>query len=225
MRKVLTILSILFIVSGCFGIGEDTLPYNELTQKKEYSEVTVSCVGDVMVHMLQLQAHYNEALDKYDFRNSFQYIKPYIKKSNLAIANLETTFGGTDLPYSGYPKFNTPDQLADALKFAGFEVISTANNHTLDTGLNGMKRTLDILLDNGLRPVGTKKTKEGQTYLIKEINQIKIGIAAYTFESPSSDGVKRLNGIPIPKEAEKLIDTFDYHNLEQGLENMKEKVE
>ena len=68
------------------------------------------------------------------FDNNYKYVSSYIKKADLSIANLETTLAGDSIPYSSYPTFNTPDTLADALKNAGVDVVSTINNHSFDKG-------------------------------------------------------------------------------------------
>lgn len=222
---------LMIIVSGCGAASQEEpqpppqqQPIPEEPLEDEIVELTISSVGDIMAHMLQLQAAYNEADDTYDFTNNYGYIKPYIEQADLAIANLETTFAGESRAYSGYPTFNAPDALADALKFAGFKVISTVNNHTIDTGLTGMLRTLDVLQDRDLTPVGTRKSTEEDSYVVKDIDGIKIGITAYSYESPSTGGRRMLNGIPIPQEAENLIDTFDYDKINEDLDKMANRI-
>ncbi|RQD78522.1 MAG: CapA family protein, partial [Candidatus Syntrophonatronum acetioxidans] len=157
--------------------------------------------------------------------NNFEFIKPYLEKSHLALANLETTFGGRERGYSGYPLFNTPDALASGLKFAGFDVISTANNHSLDTGREGLVRTLRVLEEENLPAAGTRSTPEEKGYVIKNIEGIKVGISAYTYETPRYQGRRTINGIALSPELEKLIDSFGYETLEEDLQDMKKRVE
>lgn len=227
--KKLAILLVLLLLTGCFGqsqapIDEEPPEPNE-TQEDVIVELTISSVGDIMVHSLQYQAAYVAQTGEYDFTGNFKYIKPYIEKADLAIGNLETTFAGPERGYSGYPMFNTPDSMADAIKFAGFDVISTINNHTIDTGIQGMLRTLDILRDRNLIPVGSKSSQEEKSYTIQNVNGVMVGVTGYSYESPSNDGIRRLNGIPIPTQYEEYLDTFDYDEISRDLGDMENRIE
>ena len=94
--------------------------------------------------MPQTRDAYDSQAGAYDYKPMIRFAKPWIEQADYAVVNLETTFaGGPD--YSGFPAFNTPDALGDALKDAGFDLVSTANNHCLDRGYDGMLRTLDVL--------------------------------------------------------------------------------
>lgn len=187
--------------------------------------IKISAVGDIMAHMQQITSQYDEATDEYDFSNNFQYVKPYIARADLALGNLETTFAGKERGYAGYPAFNAPDELATALREAGFDVISTSNNHTYDTGSQGLFRTLDILQDNDLIPVGTRHTEEDESFAIIDVQGIKVGISAYTYETPRQGDNIALNGIVIPNDMRNLIDSFNYEHLEDDLEKMKTRIE
>lgn len=190
-----------------------------------FTTVQIAAVGDIMVHSPQLRAQYHHETRRYDFTNNFRFVKPYLLHADIALANLETTFGGDALGHSGYPRFNTPDSLADALKDAGFDIIVTANNHTVDTGMGGMFRTIDVLQDRGLQVIGTKKSQEKESFLVKEINGIKIGFSAFTYETPRVSGKKTINCIVVPPEYEDLIDSFSYQNLKEEMLKVKERIE
>lgn len=175
---------------------------------------TVLSTGDIMVHSTQLDGAKVSTGDGYDFSAFFKETAPYFKKADLSVANLEVTFGGTESgAFSGYPAFNTPDSLADVIKNSGLNFLVTANNHSYDTGFFGLTRTAQILKQKGIDFVGTKETETDKTYAIKEINDIKIGIANYTY-STTSDGRKSLNGNVLKAEAGPLVNTFDYNNIE-----------
>lgn len=77
---------------------------------------------------------------QYDFRPSFSLVKPLIAGADLAVGNLETTFGGK--PYSGYPMFSSPEAFGEALRDAGFDVLTTANNHSCDRGRYGDRKSV-----------------------------------------------------------------------------------
>ncbi len=188
------------------------------------TEILIAAVGDIMVHSTQIRAQHDGESGKYDFTNNFQFVKPYISNAHLALANLETTFAGKSRGYSGYPMFNSPDYLADALKDTGFDVISTANNHSIDTGKEGLIRTVEVLQERGLEVAGTRSSESQSGFLIKNVEDIKVGISAYTYETPRQGGFRALNGIPMSKELEKLVDSFCYDNLEEDLAKMEKRV-
>ncbi|MCD5414915.1 MAG: CapA family protein [Clostridiales bacterium] len=190
----------------------------------QYTYIKISAVGDVMVHSPQIRVQFNKENNAYDFTNNFQFIKPHISSSDLALANLETTFGGEDKGFAGFPFFNSPDELAYALKDAGFDVISTSNNHSFDTGKEGILRTIRILEENKLKVIGTRKNENLESFVVIDVNGIKVGLSAYTFETPMQGEYRAVNAIRMPKEVETIIDTFGFENLEDDLEKMKERI-
>lgn len=177
---------------------------------------TVISTGDIMVHSTQLTGAKTSS-GEYDFGAFFKETEPYFKAADLAVANLEVTFGGTESgQYSGYPVFNTPDSLADAIKSSGLNFLITANNHAYDTGLYGLKRTAQVLKQRGIEFIGTRETTDDPTYAVKEINGIKIGFANFTYEtSGQTAGRKYLNGAIIAKEANDLINSFSYNRIDE----------
>ena len=156
--------------------------------------------GDIMMHLPQVKSA-TIAPEKYDIHRNYKHITPYIKEADLSIANLETTFGGK--PYRGYPQFSSPDTLAYALKDAGFDVLTTANNHCMDRGKSGLIRTLDVLDKVGLKHTGTyrdsiERAKNHPLQLI--INGINLAVLSYTYGT---------NGIPVsPPTIVNLIDSL-----------------
>lgn len=153
---------------------------SESDTKEQTTKIRISAAGDIMFHQTQLTSGYDEATKTYDFKPVFEDVKPILSTSNLAIANLETTLGGPEKGYSGYPLFNSPDEVIDALKYAGIDIVATANNHSLDTGSDGLKRTVQKLNENGIDTVGTYAEKPDSRTLLKDIEGIKIAILAYT---------------------------------------------
>ncbi len=143
--------------------------------------VTISAIGDIMAHDDQLKAQFDKDTNTYSFDNNFKYVKPYISKSDLAIGNLETTLAGPKAKYSSFPKFNSPDELADAIKNGGVDIVSTINNHTYDRGSDGVYRTLDVLNSKDIEHVGTQKNDEDENFLIKDVDGVKLGITAYSY--------------------------------------------
>lgn len=196
-----------------------------IQKHKDPVEIKITAVGDIMVHGPQLRAQYDKKNKTYNFKNNFAFIKPYITKSDIALCNLETTFAGANKGYSSFPKFNSPDVLGEAIKDAGFDVVITANNHTLDSGGVGVLRTVKILKDFSLNVVGTKEHEKDDNFIIKEIKGAKFGIIAYTYETPKFGENKTLNTLIIPKELENCINTFNYDELDKDLEKMKKEIQ
>lgn len=148
--------------------------------KKEDITINMSVIGDIMCHNSQYQDAFNGST--YDFSYVFSDIKDYISNADIAIGNLETTFAGAERGYSNYPTFNTPEQLAYNLKDFGIDVVSTANNHCMDTGYKGLVSTLNYLDDAGISHTGTSRSSEEQnTVLIKDVNGIKIAFLSFTY--------------------------------------------
>ena len=148
--------------------------------KDEKTEVRISLVGDVMVHGPQLEAAYDEVSGQYDFAPTFAPVAPLIEESDLALANLETTLPGEEFAYTGYPLFASPDSLVDALQEAGFDGLFTVNNHCLDTGVQGLERTAQVVEDKGMDAIGTFQEPDQARVLHKDIEGIKVAILAYT---------------------------------------------
>ncbi len=193
-----------------------------VTEPEKPVSLSISAVGDVMVHQPQITAQYDSATETYNFDNNFEYVKKYIAGSDLALCNLETTFAGGH--YTGYPVFNTPDSLAVALKKAGFDVALTANNHIMDMGVDGMKRTLKVARDAGLVTAGTHLEGE-KDYAIVTAKGVKIGIVAYLYETPEYDAIPTINSNPIPKDAIPLFNTFNYNTLDKDLEKVNKSIQ
>ena len=191
----------------------DVQSEEESKEPKKIASATVVNVGDIMVHSTQLDGARVDG--GYDFSAFFKNMGGYFKDADLAVGNLEVTFGGSDSGvFSGYPAFNTPDNLADVMKKAGIDLALTANNHCYDTGLFGLTRTLDTLKNVGISYNGTRKSATDKPYIIKEVNGIKIGIINYTYETKSSiEGRKALNGNVVKAEANDLINSFNYDNI------------
>ena len=138
-------------------------------------------VGDVMVHQRQLDCALRPD-GGYDFHPQFQQVKERLRNADYSIANLETTIGtGGDVPYSGYPRFHTPDALLDALRDAGVDFLTLANNHILDRGIEGLRLTADSVEARGFDFGGAVRTpQEKETLPVVELGGIRVGFLCYT---------------------------------------------
>ena len=127
----------------------------------------------------------------YDFNPLFEYTRRYIKAADYSIGVFEGTCGGTRRPYSQsnyadavYLYINFPDTFADAVKGAGFDLVTNANNHILDMQVDGVRRTIDVLDQKQLDHFGSYKTleqKQSERVKIVERDGIKMAILAYTY--------------------------------------------
>ena len=130
-----------------------------------------------MAHEKQVDRH--RFGPTYDFTYDYVYIRDIVSAADIALVNLETPMTGEG-PYDGYPHFNAPDSLADALLYAGFDIVAAANNHTRDQGTDGVIRTCAYLRSRGLGVIGTDSGHGGTKYALVEQNDIKIGFVNFT---------------------------------------------
>lgn len=198
--------------------GQDPLPIAE--EKPKPVEISITCAGDIVLHMPNIQAAYNSADDTYRFDEPFEYIKSYISSADLAMCTIETTFPGK--PYTGYPTFRGPESLATSLKTAGFDMIMTSSNHAYDSGETGITKTVEVLRANDLIAAGTRLTAEEPRYAMTEVKGVKIAMIAYTYETGSgADRTTFLNANPLPESAAALVNSFNYGRFEEDVQEMK----
>ena len=204
MKKKLTILllALTLLLSGCApaqpaesgGAASSQPPaasqspdQSRPEEPEPAPEPTVShlmVAGDVMSHMPITNDAYVEADGTYDYSHMLQFAARQLEQADYAVANLETVLaGGPD--YSGFPAFNSPDELAYDVKEAGFDLLSTANNHTRDRGMDGIYRTLDVLDQAGLAHVGTYRSQEERDeqsgIYVADVGGISVAFLSYTY--------------------------------------------
>ena len=146
---------------------------------------TIGATGDILMHDLVIRSGYDKASGTFCYDDIFTYFSEYTAAVDYAAANLEVTLiqrPGSNglLGYNGYPRFNSPDEVADALKKAGFDLLLTANNHAYDTGHDGFIRTQQVLIQRALDYLGTRLAEDAPNYLVRDINGIKVGMICYT---------------------------------------------
>ncbi len=176
ISRLIILILIMLQVNGLQASEEDT------------SRIKLVFAGDIMGHDTQINAAYDKDSNRYDYHECFKLIKPYLEQADIAIGNLEVTLAGE--PYKGYPRFSSPDALADAIRDAGFNVVINANNHALDRGKEGLERTLTILSDKGLIATGSftsSDTRDLRFPLLIEKNNILLAILNYTY---GTNGIK-----------------------------------
>ena len=149
--------------------------------------ISMVSIGDLMYHSTQIIPVTSHP-SGFDFHDSMALTKPYFEKADIAIGNYETT-STPSKAYSGYPRFNTQVQSLDAIKDAGFDILSTINNHTLDSGRQGVIDTYNAIVERDMIPMGTKTSKDIQSLKVIEKKGIKVGFLAYTYGYNGLDGL------------------------------------
>ncbi len=109
----------------------------------EEFDITLMAVGDNLLHLgIVHTGDQPDGTRNYDFL--FEDIRSFLEKSDIKIINQETIFGGNQLGFQGYPTFNSPTEVGDAIAAAGFNVVLQSSNHTADQGLSGMQNCIDF---------------------------------------------------------------------------------
>lgn len=205
-----------FIILFCY-LSSSTNPnyfqYLNDSTKNSIQTIQLSFVGDIMCHSPQFEFA-RIGKDSFDFKPAFREIKKFLSKSDFTFGNLETVILGGNEKLSGYPLFNSPPELLDAVKDAGIDFLFTSNNHCNDKGIRGIENTINHIRERGIGQHGTFLSKSNRdSSLIISINEFNIGILSYTYG---------LNGNYLPKEKiymASLIDTnqvkFDIDKFSQ----------
>ncbi|NJN32871.1 MAG: CapA family protein [Saprospiraceae bacterium] len=156
-------------------------------------------VGDIMSQSQQIASAVQSG-GSHNYTPCFRYIRPILEQADLAFGNLECTLR-SEPPFTGYPNFRSPDQLGEALRWAGFDVLVTANNHALDGGLNGLTHTLDVLKKNRFLTTGTFRNERERAIFYPKIiykKGFKIALLNAThhtngYRTPTPSVVNRLD--------------------------------
>ncbi len=144
-------------------------------------EISFLFMGDFMQHGPQIDAA-KDSNGNYNYDHYFEYTNSLINGVDFAIANLEVTLAGP--PYSGYPRFCAPDEYALSIKKAGYDILTTANNHSNDKNSAGLIRTISILDSFEIMHLGTyvDSLERAKNYpFIIEKNGMKIALLNYTY--------------------------------------------
>lgn len=165
--------------------------------------------GDIMGHAPQISSAQIGNTGKYNYEPCFRYVKPILEQADLAIGNLELTLPGKP-PYNGYPMFRSPNELAVALKGAGFDILVTANNHSNDSRGAGVTNTILTLRDNTFLQTGTflnARDRAAHYPLMVYKKGFKIALLNYTYGT---------NGVPT--EAPTVVNLIDKDIIKKDLD-------
>lgn len=216
MRLALSIISFCFLLAASLGScsanarnnGSDADSLN--AKYDTTATITLLFAGDMMQHAGQIKAAQMPD-GSFDYSECFAYVKDEIEAADIAIANLEVTLGGK--PYTGYPMFCAPDEFAVAIKDAGFDILTTSNNHCCDTGRRGLGRTLSVLDSLGVPSLGTYRDAQDRARrypLLVEKNGFRIALLACTYGT---------NGLPVPEPY--MVNLIDTTQIKQDIAKAK----
>lgn len=182
-------------------------------------EITLLMVGDILLHTPVAESGLQEN-GSYDFTAVFAHTKDDILEADLALVNQEVILGGTELGISGYPAFNAPYELGDALVDSGFDVVLHATNHALDKGGKGIINCLNFWENSypQIAVLGIHDSAEGQNEIyVYEQEGIRIAILNYTYGT---------NGIPLPQGMDYAVDQLlDLDRIAEDLKRAEEMAD
>lgn len=164
--------------------------------------ITITMTGELLWHEVAWQQAQKDAGGQgFDFEQEFASVKPLIEGSDLAICHEEVPFSPPGVPHTGYPTFGVPDQIAPGMKKLGFDVCTTASNHSIDKGFDGLVHTIDSFAAAGIPTTGTYKTAaDAEKPLIVDVLGVKVAII---------EGAYSTNGIPLPEGKEWSVGDLD----------------
>lgn len=179
------------------------VPVPRVPQKP--TTLTVVAAGDLFVPPpLTAQAAADAAAagrEGHDFTEILAALRPITQSADLAVCHLEQPLAKPEGPFPSFPYFQAPPQLADTIADLGFDTCSTASNHVLDSGVEGIERTLDLLDRVGVAHTGSARTREeAETVTIVEVRGVKVAHLSYTFS---------VNGLPIPADRPWSVNMID----------------
>lgn len=194
MRVLGGLTAMAVLLAACTGSDEPSAGEGEDAEPKS-EPITITMSGDVLVHntvwaSAETDAA-NEGKEGFDFAPMFASMKPVISDADLAICHMETPLGPPHGPFSNFPVFSVPPQVLRGLKETGYDLCTTASNHSVDQGFEGVVRTINAFGRHDLPFSGTAKTRrQSHRTPLVEVDGAQVAVLSYTFGT---------NGMPIEK--------------------------
>lgn len=229
--RILLILIVLLSMIGAIVYFNDNTKTNREVKKKvvieeqvedvieepKRKELSLVMVGDALIH----DSIYKDASlgdGNYDFMSMFTDVGEIIKDYDLRYYNQETIIGGKNLGLSNYPLFNSPDEIGSDLVKTGFNMVSLANNHSLDKGEVGLNYSINFWnsLDGVITAGSYASWEDRENIKIHEVNGIKFAFLSYTTGT---------NGLSIPSGKEYLVNVYDEDKVKEDIEKIKDDVD
>ena len=162
----------------------------EVEVVEEESTVTIRSVGDILVHSDVYTAARTDA--GFDFSRMFEPVREYMQGADITTANMEVPVAGEEFGLSGYPQFNAPPEIIDALSGAGVDIVNNATNHSMDRGGGGVVASTGNMRERGMLYTGSYASEQDKsTPRIIEANGITVGFLGFTYGT---------NGLPVEQE-------------------------
>lgn len=231
MKKTLPLLIILLISIGGLSFwlssqkeepknASDLQTYRNVSQNLEHasldkSSVTLAAIGDILIH----DRVYEKAVEGggYNFNPMLQDVQNLLLDADITIANQETVIGGTTIGLSSYPAFNSPTEVGDALKNAGVDIVSMANNHTLDRGEKAIQNAIQHWKKIDMLYTGSYTSKKDREQIRTiEHNGITLAFLSYTYGT---------NGIRPPANKPYLVNYIDKKVMSRDIQNAKKQAD
>lgn len=228
MKNKILLILVVILLCGC-NYKKDVIENDNNIKKKVITENVVNevndskksmslvMVGDALIH----DSIYKDAYigdNNYNFMDMFTDIGEMIKDYDLRYYNQETIIGGKDLGLSNYPLFNSPDEIGSDLVKTGFNMVSLANNHSLDKGEAGLNYSVNFWksMDNVITAGSYSSWEDRNSKKIYETNGIKYAFLSYTVST---------NGLKLPEGREYLVNVYDDESAKNDIESVRNDVD
>lgn len=195
VRRLIATLAVVPVLAACTtGAEPASVPSSLPPSPAADPGFSVVATGDVLIHPDLTAQATEDGGGQRDYRPILAGVRNVISSADLAICHLETPLAPANGPFKGYPEFSAPPEITTALADTGYDDCSTASNHTLDMGTDGVDRTLDNLDAAGIEHTGSARTEqEAQTPLVLDVEGVKVGHVSFTF---GFNGKKLPSGSP-----------------------------
>ncbi|WP_100011722.1 CapA family protein [Lentibacillus sediminis] len=225
-RRIAFVFALIFLLLAACSQDEKTASPIEKQREIEIMKrvepkaitrkITLTAVGDILIH----DRVYNDAAvkDGYDFLPMLERVRPFLNNTTITVANQETMIGGEEIGLSSYPSFNSPLEVGHALKDVGVDVVTIANNHTLDRGEPAIQQAIRNWEAMDMMYTGAfKNEKDSETLRIYQTDVgISVAFLAYTYGT---------NGIPVPDGKDYLVNLIDKEAMAQEITKAKDEAD
>ena len=189
----------------------------EPTSANTDGKVTLCAVGDNLIHNTLIDAGKQED-GSYDYTCLYKNIAPVIQKYDMSVIDQETVLGGSEFEYTGYPVFNSPQEVGDAAIKAGFDIFNCANNHIMDKGSQGVMNEIDYFKkQKDIVYLGINEDEQSYNtvkYYVK--NNITFALLNYTYGT---------NGIDLPSDKPWLVNLINKNKVTKDIKEARENLQ
>lgn len=216
-KSIVGLIVLSLITASVAGCKKDKAKQTNANVEEKTKYIDIVACGDNLYHKTVIDSGLQND-GSYDYSDIYEEIQPIVEDADIAIIGQETVFGGKDAGYSGYPMFNTPDEVGDALVDCGYDVVLHASNHVMDKFSSGVERTLEFWEDYpDVTVLGIHPDEDHDDEVeIYEEDGVKIAMLNYTYDT---------NGIEVPEDKEYLVELIDEDNIESDAKYAEENAD